>query len=74
MNFPFKRKSILRNSWCVPGWMMSSSFLNAKSLSSFSDKHKPEASAFGLPPAFRFMFAALFYGPEIISGPNEITI
>jgi len=40
--------------------MMSSSFPVKKILSSLSDKHKAEASAYGLPPAFRFMFVALF--------------
>lgn len=74
MNFRFNYNSFSKYSWCIPGWLMSSSYLIVKSLSSFSDKPKSEASAFGLPPAFRFMFAALFYGPENISGPNEIII
>jgi len=53
--------------------MMSSSFPVEKRLSSLSDKHKPGASAYGLPPASRFMFAALFNGPGFYPGHNEIT-
>ncbi len=53
---------------------MSSSLPVEKKLSSFSDKHKPEASAYGLPPAFRFMFVALFNGPKFNLGPNETSI
>lgn len=62
-----------RYAWCIPGGMMSSSFPVEKRLSSLSDKHKPGASAYGLPPASRFMFAALFNGPGFYPGHNEIT-
>jgi hypothetical protein len=53
---------------------MSSSLPAEKKLSSFSDKHKSEASAYGLPPAFRFMFAALFKGLRLILSPNETSL
>jgi len=52
---------------------MSSSSPVQKRLSSLSDKHKPGASAYGLPPASRFMFAALFNGSGFNPGPNEIS-
>ncbi len=71
MNCLFRSSSFLKYSWCIPGGMMSSSYLVEKSLSSFSDKHKSEASAYGLPPAFRFMFVALFNGPKVSLGLNE---
>ena len=58
---------------CIPGGLMSSSSPVQKRLSSLSDKHKPGASAYGLPPASRFMFAALFNGSGFNPGPNEIS-
>jgi hypothetical protein len=71
MNYLFKFVSKLKYSWCIPGGVMSSSHLVEKKLSSFSDKQKSEASAYGLPPAFRFLFAALFNGSKFNLGPNE---
>jgi hypothetical protein len=70
-SFHFSSSLSKKYSWCIPGGMMSSSFPAEKRLSSLSDKHKPGASAYGLPPASRFMFAALFNGSGCPPDPNE---